>query len=79
MDKAHDDVLAGDHTYQRSESFKRFVQYAALQENLDDLYNIDDHDKELEDRFGGISNDPSSPTKFRRESKPKARFSAMKQ
>jgi len=77
MDKTHDDLLAGDQTFQRSDSFKRFVQYEALKDNIDGLHNIDDHDQELEDRFGAVSGD-TSPYKFRRESRPNARISLMK-
>ena len=35
MEKVQDELLNGERSYERSESFKRFVQYEQLQENID--------------------------------------------
>ena len=72
FEKAHDDLLSGE-LNQRSESFRNFVQYEKLQENIE----INDNNKEIETRLNGTTND-SSPTLYRRESKPSARISLMK-
>ena len=72
MEKVREDLLDGEQSYERSESFKRFVQYEQLQENIE----ISDHNKNLDDQYA-MSAD-ATPSLFRRDSKPNARISLMK-
>jgi len=68
IEKIEDDLMNGEHSYERSESFKRFVQYEQLQDNID--YDA----KEPSTSATRVL----SPTIFRRGSKMDKRISLMK-
>jgi len=70
MEKVQDELLNGERSYERSESFKRFVQYEQLQENID---------YDAKEPISYQAKREASPTIFgRRESKLNKRISLMK-